>query len=35
MTGGQRRSAHIALLDIAHPDVEEFITVKQGDKTRN
>ena len=31
MTGGQRRSAHIALLDINHPDIEEFITVKQGD----
>ena len=31
MTGGQRRSAHIALLDIHHPDIEEFITVKQGD----
>ncbi len=34
MTGGQRRSAHIALLDISHPDVEEFITVKQGDKNK-
>lgn len=31
MTGGHRRSAHIALLDIDHPDIEEFITVKQGD----
>lgn len=31
MTGGQRRSAHIALLDINHPDIEEFITIKQGD----
>jgi ribonucleoside-diphosphate reductase alpha chain len=34
MTGGQRRSAHIALLDINHPDIEEFITVKQGDKNK-
>lgn len=34
MTGGHRRSAHIALLDITHPDIEEFITVKQGDKNR-
>lgn len=32
MTGGHRRSAHIALLDINHPDVEEFITAKQGDR---
>ncbi|MBN2657052.1 MAG: adenosylcobalamin-dependent ribonucleoside-diphosphate reductase [Spirochaetales bacterium] len=32
MTGGHRRSAHIALLDISHPDIEEFITVKQGEK---
>lgn len=31
MTGGHRRSAHIALLDISHPDIEDFITVKQGD----
>ncbi len=34
MTGGQRRSAHIALLDISHPDVEEFIMVKQGDTNK-
>ncbi len=31
MTGGQRRSAHIALLDISHPEVEDFITSKQGE----
>lgn len=34
MTGGHRRSAHIALLDISHPDIEEFITVKKGDKNK-
>ncbi len=34
MTGGYRRSAHIALMDISHPDVEEFITVKQGDRNK-
>jgi len=31
MTGGMRRSAHIALLDISHPEIEDFITVKKGD----
>jgi ribonucleoside-diphosphate reductase alpha chain len=30
MTGGQRRSAHIAIMNIDHPDIEEFITVKKG-----
>ena len=34
MTGGQRRSAHIALLDISHPEIEDFITVKKGDKNK-
>jgi ribonucleoside-diphosphate reductase alpha chain len=34
MTGGHRRSAHIALMDISHPDVEDFITAKQGDQNK-
>ena len=34
MTGGQRRSAHIALLDISHPEIEDFITVKKGDSNK-
>lgn len=34
MTGGQRRSAHIALLDIAHPEIEDFITIKKGEHNK-
>lgn len=31
-TGGQRRAAHIAILDITHPEVEDFITCKRGEE---
>jgi len=34
MTGGQRRSAHIALLDISHPEIENFITSKKGEQNK-
>lgn len=32
--GGGRRSAHILLMDVSHPDIEEFITYKQGDTNK-
>ncbi len=33
-TGGFRRAAHIALMDVSHPDIKEFITVKKGDQNK-
>lgn len=32
--GGGRRSAHISIMDISHPDIEEFISYKQGDTNK-
>jgi len=31
-TGGNRRAAHIAILNVDHPEIKEFITCKQGEK---
>ncbi|HZK00579.1 MAG TPA: ribonucleotide reductase N-terminal alpha domain-containing protein, partial [Tissierellaceae bacterium] len=28
-TGGARRSAHICIMDVSHPDIEEFVTYKK------
>ena len=33
-TGGARRSAHICIMNVDHPDIEEFITYKQGDANK-
>ncbi len=32
--GGQRRGASICIMDVSHPDIEEFVTYKQGDKNK-
>ena len=32
--GSSRRAAHIAMMDVSHPDIEEFITCKQGDTNK-
>ena len=34
MTAGLRRAAHIAIMNVDHPDIEEFITIKHGDSTK-
>lgn len=33
-TGGARRAAHICIMNIDHPDIEEFITYKRGDTNK-
>ena len=35
LVGGARRGAHIALMDISHPNIREFITCKEGDKNKS
>ena len=32
LTGGSRRSARLGILDISHPDIEEYIICKQNNK---
>lgn len=34
LTHNSRRGAHIAVLDVTHPDIEKFITCKRGDQNK-